>query len=256
MCWKSGSVSLKTCTIVELSSIAFSHRLEKAELKMRAIAPISISVLLASASSVTAQQAALPRPAKFVEYYQNAYASGRDLVPGPQRTLDLTSLAKALKLETVIPEAALTGNAFVDAENTIIKLAGAQGCQSTQQLRLDGMQASCTMLSLAGLNAALQTAAASADGAVPCHFLGANTGKPSVRFAECFFLGADDRAQPLSEYLIRRGLAFAARAPDGAALFPEYAAAEAEAAKAHVGIWSNAAFRHPYGERYRQNHTN
>ncbi len=223
---------------------------------MRAIAPISVSVLMALASSVAAQQATAPRPAKFVEYYQNAYASGRDLVPGPQRTLDPTSLAKALKLETVVPEAALTGNAFVDAENTIIKLAGAQGCQSTQQLQLDGMRASCTMLSLAGLNAALQTAAASADGAFPCHFLGANTGEPSVRFAECFFIGADDRVQPLSEYLIRRGLAFAARAPDGAALFPEYAAAEAAASKAHVGIWSNASFQHPYGERYRQSQTN
>ena len=89
-----------------------------------------------------------------------------------------------------------------------------------------------------------------------CHFLGANTGEPSVRFAECFFIGADDRVQPLSEYLIRRGLAFAARAPDGAALFPEYAAAEAAASKAHVGIWSNASFQHPYGERYRQSQTN
>ena len=155
-----------------------------------------------------------------------------------------------------IPEAALTGNAFVDAQNTIIKLVGAQGCQSVQQIRLGEMRASCTMLSLAGLNAALQTAAAPADGAFPCHFLGANSGQPSVRFAECFFIGRDDHAQPLSEYLIRRGLAFAARAPNGAPLFPEYAAAEAEAAKAHVGIWSNAAFRHPYGERYRQNQMN
>ncbi len=223
---------------------------------MRAIAPISISVLLASASTVAAQKATAPRRAKFVEYYQNAYANGRDLVPGPQRAPDPASLEKALRLETVIPEAALTGNAFFDAENTIITLVGAQGCQSTQQLQLNGMRATCTMLSLAGLNAALQTAAASAGGAFPCHFLGANTGKPSVRFAECFFIGADDRVQPLSEYLIRRGLAFPTRAPDGTALFPEYAAAEAAASKAHVGIWSNASFQHPYGERYRQSQTN
>ena len=230
--------------------------MKKAELEMRIIAPISITVLVASAASVAAQQATAPSPAKFVEYYQNAYASGRDLVPGPQRVLDPTSLVTALKLETVIPEAALTGNAFVDAQNTIIKLVGAQGCQSAQQLQLREIRASCSMLSLAGLNAALQTAAAPAGGAFPCHFLGANSGQPSVRFAECFFIGPDDHAQPLSEYLIRRGLAFAARAPNGAAVFPEYAAAEAEAAKAHVGIWSNAAFRHPYGERYRQNQTN
>ncbi|WP_246658527.1 nuclease [Mesorhizobium sp. GR13] len=211
---------------------------------------------MASAASVAAQQATAPSPAKFVEYYQNAYASGRDLVPGPQQALNSASRATALKLETILPEAALTGNSFVDAQNTIIQLVGPQGCQSTQQLQLGGMRASCTILSLAGLNAALQTAATPARGAFPCHFLGTNSGQPSVRFAECFFIGPDDHAQPLSEYLIRRGLAFAAREPYGAALFPEYTAAEAEAAKEHVGIWSNATFRHPYGERYRQNQTN
>lgn len=223
---------------------------------MRAIALISIALLVASAAPGAAQQATAPGPAKFVEYYQNAYAGGSDLISGPQRALNSASLATALKLETVIPEAALTGNAFVDTQNTIIKLAGAQGCQSTQQLQLGKMRASCTMLSLAGLNAALQTAAAPADGAFPCHFLGMNSGKPAVRFAECFFVDTDGRARPLSEYLIRRGLAFAARTSNGMALFPEYAAAEAEAAKAHVGIWSNAAFHHPYGERYRKIQTN
>jgi hypothetical protein len=230
--------------------------LKKAELEMRIIAPISIAVLVASAASVAAQQATAPSPAKVVEYYQNAYANGRDLVPRPQQALDPASLATALKLETVIPEAALTGNAFVDAQNTIIKLAGAQGCLSTEKLQLGELRTSCTMLSLAGLNAALTTAAAPADGAFPCHFLSTNSGRPSVRFAECFFIGADGQAQPLSEYLIRRGLAFAARTSNGTALFPEYAAAEAEAAKAHIGIWSNVAFHHPYGERYRQNQTN
>jgi hypothetical protein len=230
--------------------------LKKAEVKMRAIAPTCIAVLVATATPVAAQQSTAASPAKFVEYYQNAYASGRDLIPGPQRPLDPISLATALKLETVIPEAALTGNAFIDAGNTIIKLAGAQGCQSTQQLQLGGTRASCAMLSLAGLNAALQTAASPAGGAFPCHFLATNTGTPTVRFAECFFIGADDRVQPLSEYLIRRGLAFAARAPNGAAIFPEYAVAEAAAAKAKVGIWSNASFPHPYGERFRQNQTN
>jgi endonuclease YncB( thermonuclease family) len=228
----------------------------KAELKMHAIPLFSIAALAASVAPAAAQQDTAPGAAKIVEYYQNAYARGRDLVPGPQRALDSASLTIDLKLETIIPEAALTGNAFVDAENTIIKLAGAQGCQSTQQLQLGGMRATCTMLSLAGLNAALQTAAGSAGGAFPCHFLGSNTGNPSVRFAECFFMDADGRAQPMSEYLIRRGLAFAARTPNGTALFPEYAVAEATAAKAHVGIWSNTSFQHPYGERYRQNQTN
>ena len=223
---------------------------------MHAITLFSIATVAASAAPAAAQQATAPGSAKFVEYYQNAYANGRDLIPGPQRALNSASLTIDLKLETVIPEAALTGNAFVDAENTIIRLAGAQGCQSTQQLQLGVMRASCAMLSLAGLNAALQTAAGPAGGAFPCHFLGSNTGSPYVRFAECFFMDADGHAQPMSEYLIRRGLAFAARTPNGTALFPEYAVAEATAAKAHLGIWSNASFQHPYGERYRQNQTN
>src|SRR5690606_30945372 len=102
-----------------------------------------------SAAAVAAQQATAPRPAKFVGYYQNAYASGRDLVPGPQQALNSASLATGLKLETIIPEAALTGNAFVDAQNTIIRLVGVQGCLSTQQLQLGEMRASCTMLSMA-----------------------------------------------------------------------------------------------------------
>lgn len=220
---------------------------------MHAIASISSAVLLASAASAVAQEATAPSPAKFVEYYQNAYASGRDLVPGPQRPLDLSSLTTALKLETVVPEAAVSGSAFVDARTNIIRLVGAQGCRSTQQLQLGEMRASCAMVSLSGLNASLQMAAAPAGGAFPCHFFGTNSGKPTVRFAECFFIGGDDRAQPLSEYLVRHGLAFAARASNGAALFPEYAAAEDAASKARAGIWSNASFQHPYGERYRQN---
>jgi len=229
--------------------------MKKAELKMHAIASISSAILVASAASAAAQEATAPSSAKFVEYYQNAYASGRDLVPGPQGPLDLSSFATALKLETVIPEAALTGNAFVDARNNIIRLVGTQGCRSTQQLQLGEMRASCTMVSLSGLNAALQMAAP-AGGAFPCHFFGTNTGSPSVRFAECFFIDADDHAQALSEYLVRRGWAFAARASNGAALFPEYAAAEDAASKARAGIWSSASFQHPYGEQYRQKQTN
>ncbi len=141
---------------------------------MRTIALASLATFASSIAPVAAQQATAPGPAKFVEYFQNAYVQGRDLIPGPQKPLDPTTLLSALKLETVIPEAALTGNAFVDANNNVIKLAGIQGCQSTQQLQLRGKNASCTMISLAGLNAALQTAAAPAGGAFPCHYLSAN----------------------------------------------------------------------------------
>ena len=223
---------------------------------MRAIALACLATFMLSIAPVAAQQAVAPSPAKFVEYYQNAYAQGRDLIPAPQKPIDPSTLLSALKLETVIPEAALTGNAFVDANNNVIKLAGIQGCQSTQQLELRGKNASCTMISLAGLNAALQTAAAPAGGAFPCHYLGANTGNPPVRFAECFFIGDDDQARPLSEHLIRQGFAFAARSPNGEALFLEYAAAEADAAKARAGIWANPTFAHPYGERFKANQTN
>jgi hypothetical protein len=83
---------------------------------MHAITSISIATLVASAAPVAAQQATASNAAKIVEFYRDAYARGRDLVPEPQRPLDPAGLATALKLETVIPEAALTGNAFVDAE--------------------------------------------------------------------------------------------------------------------------------------------
>ncbi|MCX8571107.1 nuclease [Aminobacter sp. MET-1] len=218
---------------------------------MRGLVLRILAALAASTANVAAQQQASPSSAKFVDYYQNAYSQGRDLIPGPQTALDPASLINSLKLETVTPEAALTGAAFIDANNTVIKLAGIQGCLSTQQLRMSTSSASCSMISLAGLNAALQTASAPAGGAFPCHFLATNTGNPPVRFAECFFIKEDDSVQPLSEYIIRQGFAFAARSPNGMPLFPEYAAAESDAAKAKAGIWANSSFVHPYGERYR-----
>ncbi|MFW8583914.1 hypothetical protein ACOJBM_00180 [Rhizobium beringeri] len=54
--------------------------------------------------------------------------------------------------------------------------------------------------------------------------------------------------------LIARGLAFAARNRAGRAVFPEYAEAEESAQRARAGIWANAHFTHPFGERrYRGN---
>jgi hypothetical protein len=224
-------------------------------LEMRGFAFICLATLPMSIVPVTAQETVSPTSAKFVEYYQNAYAQGRDLIPAPQRALDTSSLINSLNLQTVVPESALTGTAFIDANNSVIKLAGIQGCLSTQRLQMGDSGASCSMISLAGLNAVLQTAAAPAGGAFPCHFLATNTGSPPVRFAECFFIKEDATVAPLSEYLIRQGFAFAARAPNGTPLFPEYASAEAEAAKAKAGIWANRSFAHPYGERYRSNPT-
>jgi hypothetical protein len=190
--------------------------------------------------------------AKFVGFYQAAYAGGRDLIPASQEPLDTSSIADHLDLRTITPEGALSGSAFLASDGTIVKLAGAQGCLSTEDVEFAGLQTTCAMVSLAGITAALSEAEAAAGNAFPCHFLGQNAGTPTVRFAECFF-EKDGAAQSLSEVLIARGLAFAARDRTGRALFPEYAQAEEGAQRDKAGIWANARFTHPYGERYRAN---
>lgn len=188
---------------------------------------------------------------RFVGHYQEAYAEGRDLIPAPQKPLDTASIGR-LDLHTITPEGALSGSAFLAADGTIVKLAGVQGCLSTEQMEFAGLQTTCTMVSLAGLTALLGEAEAAAGDAFPCHFLGQNNGSPTVRFAECFFM-KDGETQSLSEVLISKGVAFAARDRTSRAVFPEYAQAEERAQKAKAGIWANAHFEHPYGERYRAN---
>lgn len=203
------------------------------------------------ATPSAAQDAAVT---EFVTYYQSAYAEGRDLIPAPQTTLNTNSLATELKLETVRPVSALTGNSFLDANSSIVRLAGVQGCISTDLLGFMGNKASCAMISLAGMTASLEQAKAGAGDAFPCHFVGQNAGRPNVRFAECFFT-QNDTVQSLSETMIKKGLAFAARDRAGKPIFPEYAKAEDEARLSKAGIWANAYFKHPYGERYRANPT-
>ncbi|MFA1676870.1 thermonuclease family protein [Rhizobium mongolense] len=204
------------------------------------------------ATSVAAQDAAVTN---FVTYYQSAYAQGRDLIPAPQAVLNTASIATDLKLETVKPVSALTGNSFLDANSNVIKLAGVQGCLSTDLLDFMGNKGSCTMISLAGMTASLKRAKADAGDAFPCHFVGQNPGRPTIRFAECFFTQSD-MVQSLSETMIEKGLAFAARDRAGKPIFPEYAKAEDEARLAKTGIWANPYFKHPYGERYRANPSN
>jgi|SRR5690606_9350214 len=188
--------------------------------------------------------------ARFVSRYQNAYAQGRDLVPDSLQRIDTASIANELRLETVKPVSPLTGNAFLDSNGTIVKLAGVQGCLSTEQLTFLGKSASCAMISLAGLNAGLDDAKAAAGDAFPCHFLAQISGNPSVRIAECFFTQGG-AVHSISESMIRKGVAFAARDRSGNPVFPEYALAEIEASKAKAGIWANAYFSHPYGDRFR-----
>ncbi|AGS25137.1 nuclease SNase-like protein (plasmid) [Rhizobium etli bv. mimosae str. Mim1] len=189
---------------------------------------------------------------RFVSYYQKAYAEGRDLIPAPQKPLDISSIAEQLDLQTITPEGALSGSAFLASDGTIVKLAGAQGCLSTEEMEFAGLQTTCAMVSLAGITAMLGEAAAPAANAFPCHFLGQNAGSPTVRFAECFFV-EDGETQSLSQVLISKGVAFAARDRAGRPVFPEYAQAETRAQKAKAGIWADAHFTHPYGERYRAN---
>ncbi len=207
---------------------------------------------LASCLFVPSAMAQDDAVSKFVSYYQNAYAQGRDLVPGPQVSLDTSSIATNLKLETVRPVSALTGNAFLDSNSVVIKLAGVQGCLSTEIVQFMDNRVSCVTVSLAGLASSLDEAKAAAGDAFPCHFIGQNPGSPTVRFAECFFT-QDDMVQSLSETLIRKGFAFASRDRAGKPIFPEYAKAEDAARQAKAGLWANSYFKHPYGERYRTN---
>jgi hypothetical protein len=192
--------------------------------------------------------------AEFVNYYQNASAQGRDLIPGPRTPLDTRSTAARLDLQSVSPAAVLSGSAFLSTDGTVIKLAGIKGCLSTERTEYAGLPATCTMISLAGMTMIVGEAKAGGGNAFPCHVFGQNPGKPVVRYAECFFL-EDGAVQSLSEVLIRKGMAFAARDGAGRPIFPEYARAEEEARREKAGIWANSRFVHPYGERYRANPT-
>jgi len=204
---------------------------------------------MTNAATLAGEEDAVSR---FVSYYQKAYSEGRDLIPALQKPLHTSSIAEQIDLQTITPEGALSGSAFFASDGTIVKLAGVQGCLSTEEMEFAGLQTTCSMVSLAGLTAMLEEAEAGAGNAFPCHFLGQNSGAPTVRFAECFFV-KDGETRSLSEVLITKGVAFAARDRTGRALFPEYEQAEELAQKARAGIWANAQFLHPYGERYRAN---
>ena len=207
---------------------------------------------IACATNGVAFAAAEDAVSRFVSYYQKAYAEGRDLIPAPQTPLDVSSIVERLNLQSITPEGALSGSAFLASDGTVIKLAGVQGCLSIEEMEFAGVQTTCSMVSLAGLTAMLGEAEAGAGDALPCHFLGQNAGAPTVRFAECFFM-KNGETQSLSQVLISTGVAFAARDRPGRPLFPEYAQAEEIAQMARAGIWANPQFLHPYGERYRAN---
>lgn len=190
---------------------------------------------------------------KFISYYSVAYSQGQDRIPRTPSPLTIDLAGKDLALETIKPQSALTGNAFLGEDGTIVKLAGAQGCLSTQLL---ASNTSCARLSLLGMSNALGAAIERAEDAFPCHvFAKSNTPSP-IKFAECFFKKSNGEVVSLSGFLVLAGTAFAARDGAGKPLIADNASFEAAAKQARSGIWSNNLFTHPYGERYRNNPIN
>ena len=190
--------------------------------------------------------------AEFVSSYQEAYPRGQDLPPRPQARVDTMSLAKRLDLGRVSPEAALSGSTFLADDGTVVRLAGGQGCLSTGRIEFAGVVATCSMISLAGMTAVVDEAKAGGGNAFPCHELARYSGRPTVRFAEYFFM-EDGVVRSLSEDLIAKGMAIASRDGAGRPLFPEYARAEDAAQSERAGMWANDHFAHPYDERFRAN---
>lgn len=190
---------------------------------------------------------------KFVSYYGVAYGRGEDRIPRTPSPLFVDLARQDIALETIKPQSALTGNAFLAKDGTIIKLVGAQGCLSTQSL---ASHTNCARQSIIGLSNALGIAIQGAEDAFPCHtFAKSNTPSP-IKFAECFFENRDASVVSLSGYLVLAGTAFAARDGAGKPLIPDNASFEAKAKQAKSGIWSNTLFTHPYGERFRNNPIN
>ncbi len=216
--------------------------------RLNGLLPYTLSIALIMMPS----QSWAGSAANIIEYYQNAYVHGRDLIPLPQSPLDTTSLEAELNLKTIRPTSVLTGSSFLTLDGTIVKLAGAQGCLSTDTAEFAGQQTTCAMISLAGMTAILIEAKAAVTDAFPCHFFGQAAGTPSVLYGECFFV-QNGEVKSLSEMLIARGLAFAARDGAGHAVFSEYERAEQQAQRGKAGIWANTYFVHPYGAHYRTN---
>ncbi len=190
---------------------------------------------------------------KFISYDSIAYAQGQDRIPRTPSPLIIDLARRDLALETIKPKSALTGNAFLAEDGTIVKLVGAQGCLSTQLL---ASHTNCARQSIIGMSSALGIAIQGAEDAFPCHsFAKSNTPSP-IKFAECFFEDSDANIVGLSSYLVLAGRAFPAR--DGTEK-PRIAINvwfEAKARQAKSDIWSDTLFAHPYGERFRNNPIN
>lgn len=212
------------------------------------------AMTLVISDTALAQETARNTPAeKFVSYYSVAYTQGQDRIPRTPSPLIVDLARKDLALETIKPKSALTGNAFLAKDGTIIKLVGAEGCLSTQSL---ASHISCARQSIIGMSNALGIAIQGAEDAFPCHFFAKSNTPSPVKFAECFFENSHDEVVSLSGYLVLAGTAFAARDGAGKPLIPDNAAFEAKAKQAKSGIWSNTLFTHPYGERFRNNPIN
>ena len=190
---------------------------------------------------------------KFVSYYSQAYSQGQDRIPQTPSPLIIDLARKDLTLATIKPKSALTGNAFLAEDGSIIKLVGAEGCLSTQSLV---SHTSCARQSIIGLSNALGVAIQGAEDAFPCHVFAKSLTPSLINFAECFFENSGDEVVSLSGYLVLSGTAFAARDGTGKPIIPDNALFEAKARQAKSGIWLTPLFTHPYGERFRNNPIN
>lgn len=192
--------------------------------------------------------------AKFVRHYQHACAEGHDRVPTPSIPLDTSSIATQLGLQSVIPEAALSGSAFLAAGGKIVRLAEVQGGLSIEPLEYADFVATRSIVSLAATTVTISDVQQFAGNAFPCHELGRTSGRLMVSYAECVFMDGDT-ARSLSEVLISKGVAFAFGDSAGQPVFPVYSQVEDAARATKAGIGASLSFLLPYGERYRANPT-
>lgn len=191
---------------------------------------------------------------KFVRHYQHACAECHDRVPTSSIPLETSSIATQLDSQSVIPEAALSGSAFLAAGGTIVRLAEIQGGLSIESLENADFVATRSIVSLAAMTVTISDVQQFAGNAFPCHELGRTRGRLMVSYAEFVFMDGDT-ARSLPEVLISKGVAFAFGDTAGEPVFPVYSQVEDAARATKAGIGASPSFLQTYGERYRANPT-
>ncbi|QKJ94627.1 nuclease [Agrobacterium pusense] len=191
--------------------------------------------------------------AKFVRHYQHDCAEGHDCVPTSPIPLDTSSIATQLGFQSVTPEAALSGSAFLAAGGKIVRLVEVQGGLSIEPLEYADFVATRSIVSLAAMTVTISDVQQFAGNAFPCHELGRSPSHPMVRYAECSFM-VGDTARSLSKVPISKGVVFAFGDSAGQPA-PVYSQVEDAARATKAGIGASLSFLQPHGERYRANPT-